>query len=128
MAYHAIDFNADYKDQKEATAPFIETFFKKRVPTWVEFFERRLTLNAGSDYFVGQSLTYVDLAIFLLFEGQDAVIDKKDYWAKMREDGKMKAIDAFCERIRERPLIKKWITEGRAARGLKFEGDSCPGN
>lgn len=127
-AYHAIKLNAHYHDQKKETQPFIDTYYAERVPGWVEFFERRLKLNKGSEYFVGKNLTYADLAVFFMFEGFDAVDDMKDYWVKMRAAGKMEALDAFCQRIRERPKIKKWVEEGRKAKGLKFFRDSCPGN
>lgn len=127
-AYHAIKLNAHYHDQREQTQPFIKTYYADRVPEWVDFFERRLKLNKDSEFFVGKNLTYADLAVFFMFEGFDAVQDMKDYWVKMRAEGRMQAIDEFCKRIRERPKIKKWIEEGRKARGLKFYGDSCPGN
>ena len=50
--WHAIDYNANYEDQKEETAPFIVYYRKKRLPPYIEFWEKTLK-DAGGEYFIG---------------------------------------------------------------------------
>ena len=71
-AWHAIDYNGSYGEQAEATRPFIEHFVNSRLPKWVNRFNTVLknnnsnyTINSDEPlYFVGDSLSYADLAIF----------------------------------------------------------------
>jgi glutathione S-transferase len=78
MAWHAIDYNQGYHEQAEATLPFIETFVNKRLPKWLNRFNTVLESNNPNFvhgdpdcenrinllFFVGDSISYVDLAIF----------------------------------------------------------------
>jgi glutathione S-transferase len=69
-AWHAIDANKSYGEQAEATRPFIEYFVNSRLPKWLNRFNTVLENNNKNKtadqplYFVGDSLSYVDLAIF----------------------------------------------------------------
>jgi glutathione S-transferase len=69
-AWHAIDYNKGYSEQAEATRPFIEYFVNSRLPKWLNRFNTVLESNNSRFpeqqqlYFVGDSLSYVDLAIF----------------------------------------------------------------
>jgi glutathione S-transferase len=69
-AWHAVDYNKGYSEQAEATKPFIEYFVTSRLPKWLNRFNTVLENNNANNselqelYFVGDSLPYVDLAIF----------------------------------------------------------------
>ena len=68
--HHPISGNATYEDQKEAALARSAAFLQARLPKFMAYFERVLTLNPhGSEHSVGDTLTYVDLSLFQLFAG-----------------------------------------------------------
>jgi len=69
-AWHALDYNGRYIDQKEATQPFIDDYKQNRLPKWCTFFENMLAKNhGGQGYFIGDCLSFADIAIFHMFHG-----------------------------------------------------------
>jgi len=71
-AWHAIDKNASYASQAKECVPFITYFTTKRLPRWLDFFETALRRNGTSSsegFFVGRSLTYVDIGVFHWLHG-----------------------------------------------------------
>lgn len=73
-AWHAIHANKGYTEQAEATRPFIDFYVSSRLPKWLNRFNQVLEINNkdATDgqplYFVGDSLSYVDLAIFQVWK------------------------------------------------------------
>lgn len=69
-AWHAVDYNKSYGEQAAETRPFIEHFVNSRLPKWISRFNTVLeNNNKGASpetplFFVGDSLSYADLAIF----------------------------------------------------------------
>lgn len=70
-AWHAIDHNKGYTEQAVETRPYIDVFVSKRLPKWLSRFntvlEENYTDSRGPEtplYFVVDSLSYADLAIF----------------------------------------------------------------
>ena len=106
-AWHAIDTNAGYHQQKEETQPFIEYYKSRRLPKWLDFFETLLTENymkTGKFVFVGNDLSWVDLCVFHVIDGNlfecPEVFDKEptEYLKK------------FHSAIGQRPNIKAWMS------------------
>ena len=109
-AWHAIDTNAGYLDQKEETQPFIEYYKNKRLPKWLDFFETLLKENhkkTGKLVFVGDQLSWVDICVFHVVDGNlfecPEVLDKEptEYLKK------------FHAAIGERPNIKARVNSER---------------
>jgi glutathione S-transferase len=68
--HHPISSSAYYEDQKEAALVRSADFLQNRLPKFMGYFERVLTLNPhGSAHSVGDTLSYVDLSLFQLFAG-----------------------------------------------------------
>ena len=106
-AWHAIDTNAGYEDQKEATQPFIEYYKNKRLPKWLDFLETLLKENyekTGKLVFVGNELSWVDLCAFHVIDGN--LFECPEVFEK-EPTGHLKK---FHGAIGERPNIKAWMT------------------
>jgi len=68
--HHPIATSLYYEDQKEEAKARSAAFIKERIPKFLGYFERVLNQNPeGSDYIVGNALTYVDLSLFQIVEG-----------------------------------------------------------
>ncbi|WP_076998001.1 glutathione S-transferase [Variovorax sp. KK3] len=68
--HHPISTNAYYEDQREAAKARAKDFCDARIPKFLDWFERVLTLNPSGDlHLVGDSLTYADLSLFQLVAG-----------------------------------------------------------
>eukprot|EP01095_Lingulamoeba_sp_RSL-Kostka_P014083 TRINITY_DN601_c1_g2_i1.p1 TRINITY_DN601_c1_g2~~TRINITY_DN601_c1_g2_i1.p1 ORF type:complete len:285 (-),score=72.19 TRINITY_DN601_c1_g2_i1:225-1079(-) len=89
--FHAIDRNASYDSQKEQVKPFVKYYQTVRLPRWIRFFGhillveyRKFHSNNDNDennyyndvrelenqvYLVNNQLSYVDLALFHVFDG-----------------------------------------------------------
>eukprot|EP00743_Colponemidia_sp_Colp-15_P006504 GILK01007003.1.p1 GENE.GILK01007003.1~~GILK01007003.1.p1 ORF type:complete len:254 (+),score=19.80 GILK01007003.1:37-762(+) len=114
-AWHAIDHNASYVSQKEATQPFIDTYKNKRLPKWFAFFEHVLQENRqkfpafaeGGPYLVGDCLTYVDLCLFHVLDGIQFQCPE-EYNALPAPE-----LRAFKERIGRRPRISAYLASDR---------------
>ena len=68
--HHPIDMGRYYEDQKQEAKARSATFIGQRIPKYLGYFERVLRQNPdGSGHIVGDTLTYVDLSLFQVFEG-----------------------------------------------------------
>jgi len=104
IAWHAMDYNARYLDQKEQTQPFIDEYKSHRLPKWCSFFENILSSNRdGQGYFVGQSLSFADIAIFHIFHGIRFQCPEEYQAAPIPK------VRAFMDRIENRPRIKQHL-------------------
>jgi glutathione S-transferase len=71
LVFHARCFTESYYTQKEETQGHIEWFKKDRLPRFMQYFENSLSFNQKakkSDFFIGESLTYVDIAVWHTLE------------------------------------------------------------
>ena len=67
LVFHARCFTESYYTQKEETAGHIEWFESTRLPMFIKFLEATYEHNIKSHqegYFIGDSLTYADIAVF----------------------------------------------------------------
>ena len=68
--HHPISTSLYYEDQKDAAKLRTEAFLAERMPKFLGYFERILSRNPfGADHAVGDSVTYVDLSLFEVWEG-----------------------------------------------------------
>lgn len=125
-AWHALDTNAGYSEQHEATRPFIDYFVQKRLPKWVSRFDKALRANPNNakhpaitnpDYvpgsgeepelfLLGDSISYVDLAVFYNMDGLRSETDSADgVCAKAFEQHASALLRSFVKQIEERPRI-----------------------
>jgi len=103
--HHPIDTTLYYKDQKEEAKKRSQVFCTSRIPKFLNYFEKVIT-KSGSQYLVGDSATYVDVALFYLIQGLSYAFPK----ATARTLATTPKIQALYELIGNRPNIKKYLT------------------
>eukprot|EP01036_Dinobryon_divergens_P033228 gene33228-42966_t len=67
LVFHARCFTESYYTQQEETKGHVEWFKTNRLPMFLKFLEKSLIYNLKTNkegYFVGNSLTYVDIAVW----------------------------------------------------------------
>ncbi|NLS17391.1 glutathione S-transferase [Rhizobium sp. P40RR-XXII] len=68
--HHPIAVSKYYEDQKQEAKARAAEFIDNRIPKFLGYFERVLQQNpAGPSHIFGNSLTYVDLSLFQIYEG-----------------------------------------------------------
>lgn len=107
-AWHAIDKNGGYLQQKEETEPFVQYYKTKRLPKWLTFFEAALQRNYdGRAFFIGQELSYVDLCVFHVLDG--IAFQCPEEWAAAQ----VPLLKVFHERIANLPAIARYLKSDR---------------
>eukprot|EP00301_Raphidiophrys_heterophryoidea_P024674 c8089_g1_i1.p1 GENE.c8089_g1_i1~~c8089_g1_i1.p1 ORF type:complete len:245 (+),score=54.35 c8089_g1_i1:32-736(+) len=113
-AWHAISRNDGYLKQKDATQPYIHHFKTNRLGRWLEVFTAQL---GDRDYFVGNKLSYIDLAVWFVLDGME--FECAEVFGELRTQGRLAALDKFRERISGREALRKWA-ETRKERNQEF--------
>ena len=67
--HHPVAHGLYYEDQKAEALTYTKHFLAERLPKFLGFFEKVLGGTKGRGHMVGESLSYVDLSMFQLFEG-----------------------------------------------------------
>ncbi|CAM9876603.1 unnamed protein product [Lampetra planeri] len=118
LAFHGKDFHASYFTQQEETKPYIEKFVKERLLRFLGHFEATLKANdGGQGFLVGDSLTYVDLALLHALRATAAQFPEE--WAAAAEVTAL--LRAFQARVSARPRLAAYF---RSERCKPFEGNS----
>jgi len=116
LAFHPVTPWATYFDQIEEAKFHIDRWQKVRMPKFVKTFETLLAYNNGGQaFFIGDSLTYADIAVFHTLCAMEAQFPEA--WAALQAP----LCKAFKTRIAARPRIAAYLASDR--RG-QFEGNS----
>lgn len=109
-SWHAVNYNAGYAEQAEATQPFIDQFVSSRLPKWLAHFHRALLRNKSkSGFFVGQRISYADLAIFHVLDGLRSEKSAGGGCATGFDTHASDELKAFMCGIESRPRIRAWL-------------------
>jgi glutathione S-transferase len=120
LVFHARCFTESYYTQKEETAPNIKWFETTRLSQFVKYLEASLAFNLKyhpEGYFIGDTLTYVDIAVFHTLMAAESQFPSA--WVEIAKE--TPNLLAFQERISNIPQIKAYLASDR--RG-NFEGNS----
>ncbi|MBB3561483.1 glutathione S-transferase [Rhizobium sp. BK512] len=108
--HHPIATSLYYEDQKEEAKARSAAFIKERIPKFLGYFEKVLNQNPeGSDYIVGNALTYVDLSLFQIVEGLVYAFPK----AMSNYRGSYPLLAALRDRVERRPNITHYLRSDR---------------
>ena len=108
--HHPISSSTYYEDQKDAALARSADFLQTRLPKFMEYFERVLTLNPhGSQHSVGDTLSYVDLSLFQLFAGLRYAFPR----ATATFGTAYPALAALHEAVAKRPNIASYVKSKR---------------
>ena len=109
--HHPIAGSLYYDDQKAEARRRTTVFREERLPRFLGYFERVLTLNAGADgrWLVGTDCSHADLSLFQVVAGLDYAFPKA---LGALRDGHPKVF-ALHERVRTRPNIAAYLASER---------------
>lgn len=120
LVFHARCFTESYHTQQEETKGHVEWFKTNRLPMFLKFLESSLTYNLKSHcegYFIGNSLTYVDIAVW-----HTLVAAESQFPETYKEITKsIPTLVQFKSKIGSIPRIQAYLASDR--RGT-FEGNS----
>jgi glutathione S-transferase len=110
-AHHPIGASLYYEDQKPEAARRAQLFLSERIPKFLSYFERALANNTQSkgERFVGQALSYVDLAMFQLLGGLDYAFPK----AMAARNQDIPHLRALERRVAAEPRIAAYLASER---------------
>jgi len=108
--HHPISSNLYYEEQKPAAHQRAKEFTHTRLPKFLDYFERVLSLNPeGSEHLVGKALTYADLSMFQLIEGL-----RYAFPTAMHElSGNLPLLLELHQRVMQRPRIAAYLGSER---------------
>lgn len=130
-AWHALDYNKSYGEQAAATRPFIDYYVNRRLPKWLNRFDRVLRKNNADlpvdlpvdlpaelslavkfrpFFLVGRSISYVDLALFLVLDGVRSEVGSADgVCAAAYEQHASPLVKCFMRHMENRPRVKERV-------------------
>lgn len=122
LVFHSKCFTMSYYDQVEEVKPTVAWFEAERLPDFIWYFDKTLRYNAENakntgGFFIGNALTYVDIAVFHLIEASASQFPGA--YAKLQ--ALYPALAAFRTKIANLPNLVAYLSSER--RGL-FEGNS----
>jgi len=108
--HHPIAGSLYYEDQQDAAKARAADFIARRLPKFMDYFERGLNQNpAGDRHCVGDALTYVDLSLFQAIEGLHYAFPRATKTFARRYP----ALAALREAVRARPNIARYLASER---------------
>lgn len=115
--HHPIGLSLYYEDQKDEARKRAAEFTDKRVPKFLDYFERVLKHNSSGDtWLVGDTLTYADLSLFQVVAGLQYAFPN----AMQTISKKYPRTIAVCERVAGLPAIATYLQSDRR---LEFNED-----
>lgn len=113
-AHHPLGAGKYYEEQKPEAVRRAQEFREDRVTKFLEWFETILTRNpAGSDYLVGDAVTYADLSLFQIISSMDYAFPK----LMGRIGNNYPKLRALAERIAARSNIAAYLKSARRLDG-----------
>jgi glutathione S-transferase len=157
-SWYPLGLNKTFEEQQEQAVPHIKNYEEHRLPAWLEFFDKCLKRNAekflsskfgrpfksyeelveyiektaSPVYFVGNRLSYVDLCIFHVLDGNKAqcplaflsAFEEKKSMMTTMSLSKFPLLDLFWYQIRKLPRIKAWLESPRRTQ-YSLKGPCC---
>ena len=109
--HHPLSTEAYYEDQRDAAKERARVFREKRMPKFLDYFERVL-VKASEDEaggVLGDALSYVDLSLFQIVQGLSYAFPK----AFARASKRTPRLLALAARVRQRPRIAAYFASPR---------------
>jgi glutathione S-transferase len=108
--HHPIASSLYYEDQKAEARRRTAEFLRSRVPKFLGYFERVLSVNPrGSRFLVGARLTYADLSLFQVMAGLRYAFPR----AAAKAERQHRRVVELCRRVAERPRIAAYLASRR---------------
>ncbi|KAK7110297.1 glutathione S-transferase P 1-like isoform X2 [Littorina saxatilis] len=109
LSFHGKEWASSYLEQVEETKPYQEYFIKERMPKFLQHFEKALTANnGGKGFLVGNSVTYVDLALLHVLRATEAQFPAE--WGALTS---VPLLKAYQQRLQQRPRLQEYFNSDR---------------
>jgi len=106
--HHPVATGKYYEDQKAEALEAAAHFREVRIPKFLGYFERVLTL-AGGDWLLGDTFSYPDLALFQAIDGLSYAFPR----AMTRVLSGLPLVSAHRDRVADRPRIAAYLASER---------------
>jgi glutathione S-transferase len=106
--HHPVTSWLYFEEQIPAAKRRTADFWRYRVPKFLGYFERILTLSGGP-YLLGRRLSYVDLSLFQIVEGLRYAFPRR----MKRFEKKVPRVVALHDRVAKRPRIAAYLASER---------------
>jgi glutathione S-transferase len=106
--HHPIASSLYYEDQKREAKRRAKNFRAERLPKFMNYFEQALK-RSGGEYFVGRTVSYVDLSMFQMIEGLRYAFPR----ATAKQERKHKSLVALHDRVAGRPRLAAYLSSER---------------
>ncbi|WP_110690931.1 glutathione S-transferase [Salinicola endophyticus] len=108
--HHPIGTSLYYEDQRDEAQRRGKLFVQERLPKFLDYFERVLAVNAGSEaYLVGGAHSYVDLSLFQVMTGLRYAFPR----AMGRREPELPALVALVDRVGSRTRLASYLMSER---------------
>lgn len=108
--HHPIGSSLYYEEQKREAKRRAEDLRARRLPKYLEYFERVIRENPRGDrHTIGKSLSYVDLSLFQVIAGLRYAFPR----TSARLEKKLPLLVALHDRVIERPRIAAYLASPR---------------
>jgi len=108
--HHPIASGLYYEDQREEAKRRAADFLKSRAPKFLNYFERIIATNkCGTDYLIGERLTYPDLSLFQIVSGLRYAFPR----AMSALEKTLPLTMALHDRVTAQPLIASYLASPR---------------
>jgi glutathione S-transferase len=108
--HHPVASGLYYRDQKPEARRRAADFLRNRVPKFLGYFERVLTMNPrGSRFLAGGRLTYADLSLFQVLSGLRYAFPR----ATAKAERQHRRVTALHARVAARPRIAAYLASTR---------------
>jgi glutathione S-transferase len=106
--HHPTTVDETYEAQRPAAKRRAEAFRKERIPKFIAWLERTLTVNGGK-VLAGRSISYADLAAFQVLEGLSYAFPK----TMTRQARRAKQLYRLRDRVAARPRLAAYLASPR---------------
>ncbi|HEY2772460.1 MAG TPA: glutathione S-transferase [Candidatus Binatia bacterium] len=106
--HHPVSGSLYYEDQKEAAAAAAARFCEERIPKFLGYFERVLSMSGGR-WLLGANPSYADLGVFQMVAGLQYAFPR----TLEKQSARAQALLALCKRTSELPRIAAYLASDR---------------
>jgi len=107
--HHPTSVSSYYEDQKDEALKKARDFVDNRIPKFLDYFERQITVNGNEPWLYGNTMTYVDTSLFQVVDGLLYAFPKCMEELK----GNRPKVFALYDAVRNHEKISKYLASER---------------
>jgi len=107
--HHPISVSDYYENQKDEALRRARDFVDNRIPKFLDYFERQITLNKNEPWLYGNSITYADTSLFQVVDGLLFAFPK----CMEEQKKKIPKVLALYDAVKNHEKISKYLASER---------------